>query len=41
MYPHTHHRDDQPILDVRKVSARYNGRFALERYHFPFTCRGT
>ena len=34
MYPHTHHQDDQPILDVRKVSARYNGRFALENITF-------
>ena len=34
MYPHTYHKDDQPILDVRKVSARYNGRFALEDITF-------
>ena len=34
MYPHTHHADDQPILDVRKLSARYNGRFALEDITF-------
>jgi len=34
MYPHTFHKDDQPILDVRKVSARYNGRFALEDITF-------
>jgi len=34
MYPHTSHRDDQPILDVRKISARYNGRFALEDITF-------
>jgi len=34
MYPHTHHQDDQPILDVRKLSARYNGRFALEEISF-------
>lgn len=34
MYPHTHHQDDQPILDVRKVSARYNGRFVLEDITF-------
>lgn len=34
MYPHSHHQDDEPILDVRKVSARYNGRFALEDITF-------
>lgn len=34
MYPHSHHEDDQPILDVRKLSARYNGRFALEDITF-------
>jgi len=34
MYPHSHHRDDQPILDVRKINARYNGRFALEDVTF-------
>ena len=34
MYPHTDHRDDQPILDVHKISARYNGRFALEDITF-------
>ena len=34
MYPHSHHQDDQPILDVRKISARYNGRFALEDVTF-------
>ena len=34
MYPHISHRDDQPILDVRKVSARYNGQFALEDITF-------
>ena len=34
MYPHSNHRDDQPILDVRKISARYNGRFALEDITF-------
>jgi manganese/iron transport system ATP-binding protein len=34
MYPHTHHEDDQPILDVRKISARYNGRYALEDITF-------
>lgn len=34
MYPHTHHLDDQPILDVHKLSVRYNGRFALENISF-------
>ncbi len=34
MYPHTDHLNDQPILDVRKLSARYNGRFALEDITF-------
>ena len=34
MYPHSHHQDDQPILDVHKISARYNGRFALEDVSF-------
>jgi manganese/iron transport system ATP-binding protein len=34
MYPHTFHKDDQPILDVHKISARYNGRFALEDITF-------
>ena len=34
MYPHTYHQDDQPILDVHKVNARYNGRLALEDITF-------
>ena len=34
MYPHHHHEDDQPILDVHKISARYNGRLALEDITF-------
>ncbi len=34
MYPHSHHQDDQPILDVLRISARYNGRFALEDITF-------
>lgn len=34
MYPHTHHEDNQPILDVHKISVRYNGRFALENVSF-------
>ncbi len=34
MYPHSHHLDDQPILDARKINARYNGRLALEDVTF-------
>jgi manganese/iron transport system ATP-binding protein len=34
MYPHTHHENDQPILDVHKISARYNGNFAIEDITF-------
>jgi manganese/iron transport system ATP-binding protein len=34
MYPHISHKDDQPILDVHKISVRYNGRFALEDISF-------
>jgi manganese/iron transport system ATP-binding protein len=34
MYPHNHHLEDQPILDVHKLSVRYNGRFALENISF-------
>lgn len=34
MYPHNHHLDDQPILDVHKLSVRYNGHFALENISF-------
>jgi manganese/iron transport system ATP-binding protein len=34
MYPHEHHQHDQPILDVRKLSVRYDGRNALEDVSF-------
>lgn len=34
MYPHVHHRNDQPILDVSKLSLRYDGRMALEGISF-------
>ncbi|RME89616.1 MAG: metal ABC transporter ATP-binding protein, partial [Anaerolineae bacterium] len=34
MYPHFHHQEDQPILDVRKLSVRYDGRTALEEITF-------
>ena len=34
MYPHTHHQHDQPILDVQRITVRYNGRAALENVTF-------
>jgi manganese/iron transport system ATP-binding protein len=34
MYPHIHHQEDQPILDVRHLIVRYNGRVALENITF-------
>jgi len=34
MYPHTHHQEDQPILDIQKVSVHYDGRAALENVTF-------
>jgi len=34
MYPHTNHQTDQPILDVQRLSVRYDGRFALEDVTF-------
>lgn len=34
MYPHDHHEHEQPILDVRKLTVRYNGRAALEEITF-------
>jgi manganese/iron transport system ATP-binding protein len=34
MYPHTHHHTDQPILDVKHLTVRYNGRLALENITF-------
>jgi manganese/iron transport system ATP-binding protein len=34
MYPHIHHQTDKPILDVRDVSVRYNGRVALDDVTF-------
>jgi ABC-type Mn2+/Zn2+ transport system ATPase subunit len=34
MYPHSHHELNQPILDVRQLSVRYNGRAALEDLTF-------
>ncbi|MBI5842928.1 MAG: metal ABC transporter ATP-binding protein [Chloroflexi bacterium] len=34
MYPHTDHQRDKPILDVRNLSVRYNGRNALEDITF-------
>jgi manganese/iron transport system ATP-binding protein len=34
MYPHSHHQEDQPILDVRHLNVRYNGHIALENITF-------
>ena len=34
MYPHTHHELNKPILDVQRISVRYNGRLALEDVTF-------
>jgi manganese/iron transport system ATP-binding protein len=34
MYPHTHHQANQPVLDVSRLSVRYNGRGALEDVTF-------
>lgn len=34
MYTHSHHQEDQPILDVRHLNVRYNGRMALENITF-------
>ena len=34
MYPHTHHQPSEPILDVKHITVRYNGRVALEDITF-------
>src|SRR4029453_6074972 len=34
MYPHSHHKLNQPILDVRHLNVHYNGRLALENITF-------
>jgi len=34
MYPHINHQKDKPILDVRDVSVRYDGRVALDNVSF-------
>jgi manganese/iron transport system ATP-binding protein len=34
MYQHTHHLDNQSILDVRALQVRYNGNLALENITF-------
>jgi len=34
MYPNTHHKPNQPILDVSNLTVRYNGRVALEDVTF-------
>ena len=34
MYPHTHHKPNQPILDVAHITVRYDGRVALDDVTF-------
>jgi manganese/iron transport system ATP-binding protein len=34
MYPHTHHELNKPILDVQRLTVRYDGRIALEELNF-------
>jgi manganese/iron transport system ATP-binding protein len=34
MYPHTHHQPNEPILDVKHITVRYDGRVALEDITF-------
>lgn len=34
MYPHIHHQTNQPILDVQRLSVRYNSHVALEDISF-------
>jgi manganese/iron transport system ATP-binding protein len=34
LYPHVHHDPDAPILEVNKLSVRYDGHFALENITF-------
>lgn len=34
MYPHDHHKHEQPVLDVQRISVRYNGRIALDDITF-------
>jgi manganese/iron transport system ATP-binding protein len=34
MYPHTHHQPNEPVLDVKHITLRYNGRVALEDITF-------
>ena len=34
MYPHTHHQPNEPILDVRHITVRYNGHPALDDISF-------
>ena len=34
MYPHSHHQTNQPVLDVSRLTVRYNGRTALEEVTF-------
>ncbi len=34
MYPHDHHQQEQPILDVKRLSVRYKGHIALDDITF-------
>ncbi|HET9914543.1 MAG TPA: metal ABC transporter ATP-binding protein [Anaerolineales bacterium] len=34
MYPHTHHQPNKPILDVQRITVRYNGGAALDDITF-------
>jgi len=34
MYPHDHHKQEQPILDVKRLIVRYNGHVALDDITF-------
>ena len=34
MYPHDHHKHEQPVLDVQHITVRYSGRDALEDITF-------
>jgi len=34
MYPHANHKEDQPILDIQKLTVRYDGRYALDGITF-------
>ena len=34
MYPHDHHKHEQPILDVQHITVHYNGRLAIDDITF-------